>query len=582
MNDWLPHLLRPYWLLVWPVLSWLLWSLWHRQRRTGRWQRLLPERFQPYLLTRGRLRNSRLPWVLLGIGWLLAGISLVGPSWRQLEQPALERSDPLVVLLEVTPRMLASDVAPTRLERAKRKLLDLLAARPDAQTAVVVFAGSAHTLVPLSSDIATTGNLLEAVKPSIMPEEGRRTDLAVRQALTLLEQGGQPDGRLLLIGTGIDPEAERAIREALGDDGERLSILGIGTAAGGPIVLEDGSLLKDDAGSILLPRLNAAGLRAFARELGGRYQTARLDDADLRRLELLETRGALHTQDELTRLDTWEDQGHWLLLPLVLLAAFAGRKGWLFCVPLLLVSAPPAEASLWQDLWWRADQQGARLLREQRPEEAATRFEDRRWRGLAHYLAGDYTAAAEAFAAGDTAADHYNRGNALARQGALVEAIEAYDQALERQPTLEQAERNKALVESLLEQRESAANQPAAGEPEAPPAGEATGGQSAPSPASPPSEQEAKGRSESSDEASSESSSTGTTDSTASPATNEATGDAAASPPEAGPQPSTSDEPGQERALATEQWLRRIPDDPGELLRRKFLIEQRMRQETRP
>ncbi|MCY7264644.1 VWA domain-containing protein, partial [Pseudomonas protegens] len=90
-----------------------------------------------------------------GLAWLLAVIALLGPSWQRFEQPSIKRSDPLVVLLELTPSMLASDAPPTRLEQAKRKLLDLLERRQDVQTAVVVFAGSAHTVVPLSDDLAT-------------------------------------------------------------------------------------------------------------------------------------------------------------------------------------------------------------------------------------------------------------------------------------------------------------------------------------------------------------------------------------------------------------------------------------------
>src|SRR5690606_18662775 len=145
---------------------------------------------------------------------------------------------------------------------------------------------------------------------------------------------------------------------------------------------------------------------------------------------------------------------HWLLLPLLLLAACAGRRGWLFCLPLLLVLPQPGYAWSVEDLWWRADQQGQRLLDAGRPAEAAQRFDDPQRQGLALYLAGDYPGAAQRFAQGDSAADHYNRGNALARAGELDAALEAYDQALERQPELPQALHNRALVESVLRQRE--------------------------------------------------------------------------------------------------------------------------------
>ncbi len=576
MSDLLPHLLRPGWLLILPLLAWLLWRLCQRQRRIGRWQRLLPERFHAPLLTQGRLHDSRLPWVLLGAAWLLAVLALLGPSWQLLEQPTLKRADPLVVLLEVSPEMLAADVPPNRLEQAKRKLLDLLEARRGAQTAVVVFAGSAHTLVPLSDDLATTRNLLDALQPSLMPEPGHRADAALARGLELLEQGGQPQGRLLLIGGRLDANQRTAIAAHLDGKGARLAILGVGTEEGAPIAQADGSFLKDAQGSILVPRLDSHGLRQFASSLGGSYQQARIDDADLAALGLLEASGSLERQVETTRLSAWSDQGYWLLLPLLLLAALGGRRGWLFCLPLILFNPAPALAFEWDDLWLRPDQQGQRLLEQRRPAEAAQRFADPRRQALAHYLAGDYAAAIEGFALGDSAADHYNRGNALARSDALEAAIEAYDQALERQPDLAQAQQNKALVEELLRQRreQQATQEPEPGqdddadrEPEQNPA------------------QNAPAQSGSNQDSAAPATEAGQSDEPAepSPATPDQQPRAEASEQAASGGASANDMPGDgELRQATEQWLRQIPDDPGELLRRKFLYEQRMRQGTRP
>jgi len=567
MNELLPHLLRPWWLAIVPLLAWLLWRLWHRQLQVGRWQRLLPEAFHAALLTRGRLRHSRLPWLALGLAWLLAVIALLGPSWQRFEQPSIKRSDPLVVLLEVTPSMLAADVAPTRLEQAKRKLLDLLERRQDVQTAVVVFAGSAHTLVPLSDDLATTRNLLAAVHPALMPEPGQRADLAVAWGLELLRQAGLGRGRLLLIGSSLDQHERSAIATLLQGQGERLLMLGVGTEQGAPIAGENGSFLKDTNGAILIPRLDNAGLQRFAAELGGRYRQARLGDEDLAALGLLDQAGTLQRDDEVTRLEAWLDQGYWLLLPLLLLAALAGRRGWLFCLPLLLLQPQPASAFEFEDLWLRRDQQGQRLLEAEQPAKAAERFADRRWQAMALYEAGDYAGAAERFAEGSTAADHYNRGNALARDDALEAAIEAYEQALELQPDLQAAQRNKALVEELLRRRQEQA------EPEAEQQEQEQTEPDEPQPQSQPPE----------------------SGSASSPSTEDAQGEPA-SEASGAPQASTSeatDETGEssaqaqheglpdlERQQATEQWLRQIPDDPGELLRRKFLYEQRKRQGT--
>ncbi|MDX2352406.1 VWA domain-containing protein [Stutzerimonas xanthomarina] len=572
MSELLPYLLRPFWLIVLPLPIWLMWRLWHRQRQTGRWQRLLPEAFHTALLTRGKLRNSKLPWILLGSAWLLGCLALLGPSWQQVEQPSLTRADPLVILLETTPAMLATDVRPSRLDQAKRKILDLLQTRQDAQTAVVVFAGSAHTLVPMSNDMATTQNLLDALQPDLMPEPGHRADLAVMQGIDLLLQGANGAGRLLLIGSSLSEPERASIEQQLEENELSLLLLGIGTEQGAPIPLEDGSFLKDDKGSIVIPRLDDNAMRRFASQIGGRYQQARVDDADLRNLGLLERNGKLVAQDETTRLDAWQDQGYWLLLPLVLLAAFAGRRGWLFCLPLVLFVPQPASALSFDDLWLRPDQQGMRLLESSRPGEAATRFEDHRWQGYARYQAGDFAGAAEQFGKGDSAADHYNRGNALARNDELQAAIEAYEQALELDPGLDVARRNKTTVEEALRQKEAQAD----ADPDASPPQESTS----------EAEQRKQPRGSKAPDTSSDS-----TDQTTAQAPPEPAGEVSSETLNEGPPESEPVATEQQMAQAQEvpvdpeqdqamnQWLRKIPDDPGELLRRKFLYEQRKRQE---
>jgi len=586
MNGLWPHWLHPEWLLLLPLLAWLLWRLWHRQRRAGRWELLLPPAFHRALLGARAGRDSRLPWIALGLAWLLALLALLGPSWQRIEQSPLKRADPLVVLLELTPSMLAGDVAPNRLALAKRKLLDLLAARQEAQTAVVVYAGSAHTLVPLSDDLETTRNLLDALAPPIMPVAGRRADLAAAQGLTLLEQGAQGRGQLLLIGSELDENERRSIAKALGRHGERLDILGIGSTSGAPIAQEGGTFLKDEQGAILLARLDAAGLARFAESLGGRYQSASLDDRDLRRLGLLDSPQRLRENDEAARFDAWADQGHWLLLPLLLLAACAGRRGWLLCLPLLLALPQPSQAFELADLWLRPDQQGQILLQAGRPGEAARRFEDRRWQALALYQAGDYAAAAERFAQGRTPADHYNRGNALARLGELEAALDAYERALELQPALAPALHNKALVEELLRQRRQAEQAAEDAAANAQTQSQSPGGQPTPegSPASP-----AKAGEGQADNATSE------TVENASPAASETSELPAAaakqnggvfgddSPPAPGQTAAAPAERlGGERRQALEQWLRQIPDNPGELLRRKFWYEQQQHREASP
>ncbi len=604
-----PHFERPYLLLLLIPVALIGWYQWRHAKRLGQWQSLLPVALHPWLLSGRDVRPSRLPKALLAIAWLLAVLALSGPSWEKLEQPSYRSSDALVIVLDASQFMLASDVQPNRLAHAKRKIMDLLESRDDALTGIVVYAGSSHTLVPLSNDLGTARNLLDAVKPDIMPLAGQRADLGVARAVQLLEQGGRPQGRILLLTSAISADAEQALSEQADSYAGRLSILGFGTAEGAPIPLSDGSLLKDQQGRIVLPRTDSAQLAQQAAAIDAGFSMATLDSRDIDALGLNQRQlGYQRSQEQ--RLNRWHDQGYWLLLPLVLLAASAARRGWLMALLLCLTLPLPQQANAfgWDDLWLRPDQQGERLLNQQQAAAAASTFADLAWRAEALYQAGDYQAAAKLWARQDGANADYNRGNALAKAGELSAALAAYDEALDLDPGLSQAADNRALVEALLKQQEQQQSeqndakdgQPADGQnPNDSAQGQSANQQGQPQPdASQPSKASGAGNNNTPNAQPAGGAGSGDTpsDSKDSPTTandNRAEGtehDAAQaidnSPSEAA-DPSADIGlagiealPDFEREAALELWLKQIPDEPSELLRRKFWYQQQ--QESQP
>lgn len=604
-----PHFERPYLLLLLIPVALIGWYQWRHAKRLGQWQSLLPVALHPWLLSGRDVRPSRLPKALLAIAWLLAVLALSGPSWEKLEQPSYRSSDALVIVLDASQFMLASDVQPNRLAHAKRKIMDLLESRDDALTGIVVYAGSSHTLVPLSNDLGTARNLLDAVKPDIMPLAGQRADLGVARAVQLLEQGGRPQGRILLLTSAISADAEQALSEQTDSYAGRLSILGFGTAEGAPIPLSDGSLLKDQQGRIVLPRTDSAQLAQQAAAIDAGFSMATLDNRDIDALGLNQRQlGYQRSQEQ--RLNRWHDQGYWLLLPLVLLAASAARRGWLMALLLCFTLPLPQQANAfgWDDLWLRPDQQGERLLNQQQAAAAASTFADLAWRAEALYQAGDYQAAAKLWARQDGANADYNRGNALAKAGELSAALAAYDEALDLDPGLSQAADNRALVEALLKQQEQQQSeqndakdgQPADGQnPNDSAQGQSANQQGQPQPdASQPSKASGAGNNNAPNAQPAGGAGSGDTpsDSKDSPATandNRAESTAHDAAQAIDNSPSEAADPSAdiglagiealpdfEREAALELWLKQIPDEPSELLRRKFWYQQQ--QESQP
>lgn len=451
------HFLRPLWLLALIPLALLLWGRLRANGDADVWRRVVDPHLLSHLLRGDATAAARLPLVLLAGGWLLLVIALAGPTWQRLPTSLYQAQQFRVIALDLSPSMHASDVKPSRLARARFELLDLLNATGDGQTAVIAYGSEPYIVSPLTGDAATIAAQVPLLDTGLLPVIGeRRTDLALTQAADLLRQAGAREGEVILITDSIQPvDKARDAAQRLWSDGHRVSVLAIGTAAGAPVRLADGGLLKGPDGTIVLPRLDADALAAVAAAGGGRYVTAAVGDDDIALLlnrRLARATAAAEKQDATT--ERWREEGPWLLLLLLPLAALAFRRGWFSPLPLLLLFVlppPEANAGVWEDLWWRSDQQAMHRLQSGDADQAKTMFERPDWRAAAAYQSGDYAGALETLDGIEGGRAAYNRGNALARLGRLEDAVTAYDDALRIDPSDPDTRFNRELVQSLLQ-----------------------------------------------------------------------------------------------------------------------------------
>jgi Ca-activated chloride channel homolog len=591
--------LRPLWLLALPPLLALAWILHRQARYRSGWESILPARWQPLLLEPGgAARGFTIP--LLAAGWCLAILALAGPALRGSVHLTEQNQASVVVALDLSRNMLATDLSPSRLERAQRKIQDLMRLPEGYQVGLVVYAGSAHRVTPVSDDQATLANLLGALEPTLMPSQGNDTAAALSLARSMIEHLPRRTSMILLVTSGLEGAEMEAIEQHAAALGRQLAILGVGTAAGSPVALPEGGFMRDPEGRILLPRLDAQALASLARRHGAGYHSITRDDADLRHL-LARLESTLQASNDPQLVV--KDMGHWLLLPLLLLAASALRRGWLGLVLIGALLPQPAQAG-WDELWQRPDQRAMDLLQRQRPAEAATQFDDPAWRSWALFQAEQFEAAAAGYKQvietdPDSADNHYNYGTLLALAGRYDEALEAFEQALTRQPEHQPARHNRAQVEALLEQLRAQAELEAEAADDSD--GETTAADSdrAPPPESGQSNGEQTNHEQSTADAGPAEVAPG--EQTAGPQSQPPAGQPA-SPVETAIDADISSAPGdsrdnggdastgpgnsqpfeREQAQALRQWLEDIPDDPGELLRRKFLHQHLHRRESQP
>jgi Ca-activated chloride channel family protein len=451
------HLLRPAWLLALIPLALGLWRLARRGSAGTAWQGLVDAHLLPHLLVGEEGRLRRLPLLLLGVTGVTGVLALAGPAWERLPQPAYQSVASRVIVLDISDTMNAADLPPSRLAHARYEIQDLLRRFREGRTALIAYGAEPYVVSPLTGDAKTIAAQVPDLSTGLLPVRGPRdAGLALREAGRLLDQAGASHGQVILLTDGLDrPAAALGAARALREQGYRLSILGLGTPAGAPVPVAGGGFSTDSSGATQIASLDEGALRTLAASAGGQYVTATLDDRDIETLvhdAPVDRRAAASD----LRADQWREEGPWLLLALLPLAALAFRRGWVspLLLALLLAQPPRAEAFSWPDLWLRPDQQAARLFEQGRAPEAAQTFRRPDWQAAATYEAGDYAQTLQLLDGLDSAAAWYNRGNTLARLGSYAAAIDAYEQALAGNPDDADARHNRELVSRLLEQQQ--------------------------------------------------------------------------------------------------------------------------------
>jgi Ca-activated chloride channel family protein len=411
----------------------------------------------PHLLEHLRIArfNSRWfnPATVSGMLTVLLVLVMMGPSWRQQPSPLNQDEAALVILLDVSSSMQQSDVQPSRLQRARQKITDLLALRPDKQAALIVYSGTAHTVLTLTADQEILNQYLAAITPGIMPRTGKFPEYSLQLVDKVLRDTDAP-ATVVMFADGLGADSNRAFRDYFGANPHQLLVLGVGTEA-------------EEEGLVPLERKS---LQQLAADTGGSYLDLTVDDRDMRRIDRRIDSYYVVVEDSAL---PWLDSGYPLVYVCLALFLMWFRKGWTLTwawllVPLLLAGNPtpalaeeePAASNttlqsagyLVADLWLTGDQQGRLLMQMERYQQAAGRFTNPLWKGMAHYYAEEFMVAAEYFSRQDSDAALFNEANARAHARDYIRAVNRYDRLLQRNPDYPGAQPNRDKVQDLIDE----------------------------------------------------------------------------------------------------------------------------------
>lgn len=434
------HLLRPIWVLAIP---WVL-VLWWLIRRSNQQHSALPPGIAPHLASALQVapKDSRhlLPIDGVAICGVLLALAVSGPAWTRLPNPLLADTAPLVVALKVTPSMAQTDLAPSRLDRARFKIIDLIKSRAGGRTALLAYTGSAHQVAPLTEDANILRPLLESLQPAVMPREGDAPATALALGREILSKSDVP-GAILFVLDDFNPADLASFNSA--------------------------SEVKHGI-FFIIAAPKSTTLPQLERIKGAKVLYLAPDDTDLTRISRWLDQAYVAALSGDARLQ-WQDRGWWLAWPAALLALIWFRRGWTmrwgFLLVLLPILSPSASrADGWRDWFLTPDQQGQRAMNRKDFSAASNLFLDPLHHGYALMKSGQYADAAEVFADLDSYDAAMGEGLSRLRNREYRPATVAFETALERRPEDPDAQNNLEVSRAILAYVETAREQSDTGE----------------------------------------------------------------------------------------------------------------------
>lgn len=431
------HFIRP-WLLIALLLIGLLWWQVRRSRGQGKLTEAKIAAHLAKAMTVGQSDRERImPIDGVAAVLILACLGAAGPTWSRVPDPFVAQTAPLVIALQVTPSMKSADLAPSRLERAKQKIRDLLALRAGARSALVAYAGMPHAVVPMTEDPNVVQPYLEGLQVDVMPRQGNAAGKALELAHAILERESAPGG-ILMVSDDIAQSDVAALNDTQGTSLAVLAMLpeGVGSRGIDQLTIPVQQVSVDDADIVALDRLLSAA-----------YRRALAEKSD----------------------QPWDDRGWLLAWPAALLGLFWFRRGWTMrwgvaVVAMAMLNSTHARADGLADWFLTRDQQGQIAFDKHHFDKAGALFAEPMHKAYALYRDGKYAGVVETVAALETAEASFLAGMAHIKSRGYRDAIADFQTTLKRDPDFPGARQNLEIAKKILAYVESAREQSDTGE----------------------------------------------------------------------------------------------------------------------
>lgn len=444
------HFLRPeyLWLLIPVAVLFLIGFFSFRDEE--KWKKSIAAHLRPYVIQKGSGKLRMVMHTLLTLFVTIACLGLAGPTWNEVEVPGKILETPVVIALDLSQSMMATDIQPSRLERAKFKIKDLLDANPHARIALIGFSGTAHTIVPLCTDYNIIKSHLTSLSPNVLPFAGTDVEAALFLTDSITKVSDAPS-RLILVTDDFDDSTFDLLQSYVNKGNRTVEILPMNTPSGADITYRNSKRIrKDKAGNPIHSALNSQVLSKLASVEAIHVNKLTLDNSDMVHITDLISK-SLNFQEKADKKENlWVDRGIWLVIPLALFLLLWFRKGFVIYSFLLFGLTACTSETSFKDFFFTKDYQAQQLYNVGNYSKAAETFEDPMRKGVAYFKAGDYESAISAFSQDTSAQAAYNLGLAYFKNGDFAAAQLAFGEAVEKNPDLKDAAKNQQIAQQLM------------------------------------------------------------------------------------------------------------------------------------
>lgn len=433
------HFLRPDWLWLFIPLLLILTLVFFSNNEKNNWKKIIAAHLRPHVFTnanRGAIIYPILAYLFAGSMMI---ISASGPTWKKIEVPGAKMEAVLYIALDMSRSMLGKDIQPNRLERAKFKIKDLLEAKPRARVGLMVFSGTAHSVISVCDDYNLILNQIESLIPQVMPRSGSNFDYAFEMIDTVMMKVEAPS-TLLFITDEIDQNQTQRFHDFVDKSPHRIELISVATPQGSTVPgWQRGTFFKTESGANYISKRNDAVLNLLAQNPKISVTPLTLDKSDVEGIADRVSQKLIYQKEDQESDEDWMDMGYVLVIPIVLIIAYWFRKGFMVQLALLIALSACSDIQSWEDLWYTKDYQGLQLYNDSLYEASADQFQSWFNKGVAMYKSGDVESAIYFFEQDSLNANsQFNLGLSYAKMGYYDDALKSFEMAADLDPNLAQ------------------------------------------------------------------------------------------------------------------------------------------------